>query len=530
MGLIDPGMLPDGIALDSADWVNTGGAASKNAALADASDTTMIVDTVAAGAYAGGSGSGPAIRFTFAAPAAIPALAQVRYVRPRFRWSAVCTDTINWSSYPIRYRLLVNGIYTATAYGYPLQVGSGIIWDYFGEIWELDPSDNLPFTSADLASAELELWDANTLWDTYAVDFKVIKVSLTYYYDEAPVATVTGPAEASSVTTTTRPVVTWTYTDPESDAQERYRVKIFTTAQYSIGGFDPETSPNTWDSGEVTSAATSVTCGVDLTNTVTYRAYVKVADVSSNGRYGVWDNNTFTINVTPPPVPTLTVTAQVANATGPRTKLDIVRVAGPPATTFLVIEYLDAGQTVWQPVRGASRISNVPDGTTFTIYDYEGTPDVQRSYRAKAILAAPSDIASAYTATQNVTLSFPDWWIKDVVGVDTSNYKPEFSGPVFTRSENEEQAKFLPLGRKNAVILRGVIRGEELVLPFVCTTLAQWQAFQTVRALQRPILLQRGYTSEQWYVSLGPTREITEAGYDPNYKQFSITATVVDKP
>jgi hypothetical protein len=196
---------------------------------------------------------------------------------------------------------------------------------------------------------------------------------------------ISAPAEGGSVTTTTKPTITWTYSDPEGDAQERYRIKIFTAAQYGIGGFDPETSPNTWDSGEVLSAAVTKDVPVDLAN-ATYRVYVKVADVGSSGRYSAWDFNGFTVNVTPPPAPTLVVTAQPTNADGPRTKLDLTRVAGPPATTYMVLEYSDNAGASWSIYPGGDHITNSPDGTTFTIYDYRPKSAVQRSYRAKSIL------------------------------------------------------------------------------------------------------------------------------------------------
>lgn len=239
-------------------------------------------------------------------------------------------------------------------------------------------------------------WNPSALWAYLKVGGSSVRIYEAYaevYYNVAAVATPSAPT--GSVTTTTRPDVVWSYTDAESDIQERYVIKVFSAAQYGAGGFDPETSTPTWTSGEVFSASTVVKIGMDLDNGVTYRAYVKVADTGSNGRYSAWANTQFLMAVTAPPAPTLVATAQPANATGPRTKLDITRTVSATPTTFMVIEYSDNGGVTWGglafnnseayivAMADAEKILNTPDGTTFTFYDYTAIPGVTRSYRAK---------------------------------------------------------------------------------------------------------------------------------------------------
>jgi hypothetical protein len=248
-----------------------------------------------------------------------------------------------------------------------------------------------PFTQADIDDLRLFTYIIGTSTRAY-----VYETYIDVLYNEAPVATVTAPTEGGSITTTTRPTITWTYSDPEGDAQERYRVKIFSAAQYGAGGFSPETSAPTWDSGEVFSSATSLALPVDLDNSTTYRAYVKVADVGSSGRYSNWDNNTFTISVTAPPAPSLTVTAQQSHATGPRTQLVLVRTSSATPTTYMVIEYSDDAGVTWNnfklvgtdllvPSVSAYPFVNSPDGTSFTLFDYTAVPNKARRYRAKAV-------------------------------------------------------------------------------------------------------------------------------------------------
>jgi hypothetical protein len=124
--------------------------------------------------------------------------------------------------------------------------------------------------------------------------YRIYELNADVLYNERPVAVVTGPTEGATIIST-QPTVTWTYADPEADAQERYRIRVFSAAEYGIGGFDPETSPATWDSGDVFSSALSAVVGTVLAQGTTYRAYVKVSDAGSSGRFSLWDSNTFTI-------------------------------------------------------------------------------------------------------------------------------------------------------------------------------------------------------------------------------------------
>lgn len=137
---------------------------------------------------------------------------------------------------------------------------------------------------------------------------RVYEASVAVAYNQAPVATVTGPS--GSIVDTNKPTVEWTYSDPEGDAQERVRIKVFSAAQYSAGGFDPETSTATWSSGAVLTAELSRDVSKALANGATYKAYAKVADVGSGGRYGPWDGGpAFTMATDPPATP------EIASAT-----------------------------------------------------------------------------------------------------------------------------------------------------------------------------------------------------------------------
>lgn len=349
-------LRPNGT-VSSTGWTIIGGSATHHAAHSDNSDATYSQKT-----------AGQELLRTNFDNISLPFNAQIRSVTFRIRMNGASpTDEIKIIQYDDfgANRVIVDGlahtnINTLTTLPYATS------------------ADGLPWDAQFVNAIELS-------YERKSGTIRVYEAYIDVLYNEEPVATVTAPTEGSSVTDTTRPTITWTYADPEADAQERYIVKIFSAAQYGDPGFNPSTSTPTWTSGEVLSTATSKVVPIDLVNGTTYRAYVRVADAGSNGRYSLWDNNTFTINVTPPPAPALVLTPQVANADGPRTKLDITRTSDVTPTTYMVIEYSDDAGAIWKILRGASKIVNSPDGTTFTFYDYEAIPGVARSYRAKAV-------------------------------------------------------------------------------------------------------------------------------------------------
>lgn len=141
-------------------------------------------------------------------------------------------------------------------------------------------------------------------------------MTFSYQVYDRPTLAVTGPTTGGTVTSTTRPTITWTFTG-DSLTQGGFRVRVFTAAQYGAGGFNPETSTATYDSGVQASTNLSLTLPTSLLNTTVYRAYVMAYQALPTSLYPHWtvDGTTlatlgatqytqFTINTAPPPVPT----------------------------------------------------------------------------------------------------------------------------------------------------------------------------------------------------------------------------------
>lgn len=217
-------------------------------------------------------------------------------------------------------------------------------------------------------------------------------------------------------TTTLRPTIVWAYSDGDGDTQTHYRVKLFSSAQYSAGGFDPETSTPTWDSGEATGEVGSVKVDPPVTNGTTYKAYVKVAHEgplgSADPYWSAWAASTaWTPSVTPCTTPT--VSAAYDEPAG-RVEVTVTGAAPPAATTqTLRVERSTDGETTWQPVRGwASAAFGSP--YTAAVHDYETPLGVDCAYRARVLgeTTGGDDVSSAWSTSTTVYPWVGAWQFK----------------------------------------------------------------------------------------------------------------------
>lgn len=464
---------PNGTTTLATGWSLTG-AATLHAATNDNSDASY-------GESAGATAGVCVVRF----PAyTLPALAIVKSLTPRYRFLHNVTPGLSnglggalpGETFPVDYIKGTTGFATYS--------GASRVSRPAGGAW----------TQADLNALTLSF--SSTKFSSW-INSKVAELYLDIVYNEAPVAAVTAPTGTSTLSSA--PPVTWTYTDPESDAQERYQVKIFSAAQYGIGGFDPETSPYTWWSGEVLSAALTAT-PTPIAN-ATYRAYVKVADVGSSGRYGAWAFSGFVVNVTAPPTPTLVATADTALS---RVKLEATVGTYATAPQKVIVERsVDAG-TNWVQVRGAFEIVTASLGT-FTVWDYEMPRGVVVSYRARVVSDLTGErVVSANSTTATATLAVAGWWLKD----------PQFPAlnmlievaPPFPLRRRIPQTTYEGLGSTTATVVTDGARGYAGTLTVWSKTAERWAKLDTLIDSARPLLLE-DVLGRAWYIQIGDASE-----------------------
>lgn len=423
----------------------------------------------------------------------IPALAQIRSMQMFVRGYAIATASPpgSWFVFP-----------RSIAWEYGVKLTNTSIATVAGPILTTDPSTGVAWTAAVLNAynfgGHAAAYTAHPApgggWHGRVHDVWVDVIT-----NEAPVATVSAPTGNQG---SSRPTVTWAYSDPESNAQERYRIKVFSAAQYGIGGFSAETSPYTWDSGEVFSAAVTAPVGADLVNGVTYKAYVKVADTGSGGRYGEWAAGpAFTIATTPPPVPTFTATAEPTLA---RVFLHAVAGTFAPAAQRIIIERsADAGAT-WAIIRGGNEIT--PVATIVDVYDYEVPRgvDIMR-YRARSVADVTGNrLVSANSAERIITLNSAGWWLKDPLAPGRN--MQIVVDPSFSFRRKEPQQVYEPLGRATSVVVTDGVKGIEGSLGVWVKTAARYAKLEALLSAGRTLWLEDSL-GRWWYVKVSAAAE-----------------------
>lgn len=348
--------------------------------------------------------------------------------------------------------------------------------------------------------ASFNAFEVNLGRESVGGNLRVAEVYVDVDYNERPVVAATAPT--GSVTTTTRPTVTWTYTDPEQDRQQAYQVRVFTAAQYGAAGFDPAVSKATCESGWLKGEDLSWTVDPDIVNG-SYRAYVQAEQVWGGvGQHvSVMSFAAWTQAVPGPGVPLLTATYEEPLN---RVRLDLDD--GPaPATETYDVQYSDDAGLNWSFVRAARQVV-APGGGAITLYDYAAPLNRVRQYRVQAFRTLGSvKVGSDFSVVASATPRSSRFWLKDPLAPTLNMVLPlgndEFAAP---RSEGV----FKPLvadGRAaRAVVVSGPVYGREgsweLLFPGQQGGTA-WAAFAAIRESGRVLLWQLP-TGDQYYVSL----------------------------
>lgn len=325
-----------------------------------------------------------------------------------------------------------------------------------------------------------------------------------------PTTTVTAPT--GSVTTTSRPEISWTYADTESEAQTYYRAAVFDDATYTSGAFDPETSAGEWDSGVITSEDTSTTVGALLVDG-TYRVYVKTAKTLNGSPFwSEWAFSGFTVSLTPPPTPTVAATYASGGV--------VVTVTGGAPTgfasqTFEVQRSVDGGVT-WAAVRDGDALT--PSGAYIaTVTDYEAPRGVTARYRARAVGVDGSDEVASDWST-DATVSVPNdgaWWLK-VIGASALNVSAARVTDGVSEEQGGQVAVFQPIGRARSVVVEGALGGRDGSYRIFTSSDAEFSAVYAAVTSQRTLLVQDPFgqqkyvrvTDRSWELTGTPARPI----------------------
>jgi hypothetical protein len=305
----------------------------------------------------------------------------------------------------------------------------------------------------------------------------------------SPTTTVTTTVDgvtaspSNTVTTTTRPTLSWSYTDAQSDSQAVWQVYLFTQT-YVTAHTGIDTNPAAFASGalaygtDTNPTTRGVVADIDLPN-ASYKYYVRSSD--SSGLWSAWASRQWTQNVTMPSTPTsLTATPDQTNFL---VTLSVNATTGGTSTAIR-FEYSDDGGTTWLAVRGGEAVNLQ---STTTIIDYDPPLGVTRTYRAYAFGSSPR-IASTLSTTATALINKKTFVLtctdNNTLGGEVNVVdKPAWTRPV-------KAGVFEGIGaRFPTVVSDGVPKARKISLKIDTNSRAEWDLVRQVIEANSTIVL-----------------------------------------
>lgn len=262
--------------------------------------------------------------------------------------------------------------------------------------------------------------------------------------NDLPVGNITAPTGV--VNDTSAPEVTWTYADTEGDVQQAYQIVVE----------DGDTSGPSFPSVDRLISTGWIT-GDDLSYQLpsfangTYTVWLQVRHNFGNNSYveSNWDNEVFTIDIVPPPNPT--VTSSYFSDDG-RIEIDASNNGGNPVT-----EEFDFQQLIndaWVDL-GIDVVADANQEATVTTYEFIPNKNTKFRVRARSYDDATGEPYSSAWVEHQTLVNIDDWWLKDL---DDPSHNMEISivGTTLNQKKPRDQGVFNPLGRESQVVVSDV--------------------------------------------------------------------------
>jgi hypothetical protein len=314
-----------------------------------------------------------------------------------------------------------------------------------------------------------------TLAYTNVAQFTLGTNSLTGGTSPAPVFSTTtagiNGTPAATTTTTHRPTLAWSYSDPLGLSQIAWQLYVYTST--FVAGHDMS-DPSVW-AASATVAATGtqpsqrgIVANTDLPNN-TYVLFVRSRNYG--GVWSAWSNYTWTQTVPPPAAPTgLTATADNTNF-----RVALSCSCNTTGVTNVTFQYSDDGGVTWNEVRGSEQL---PVATTMATKDYDVPLGVARRYRVFTYNLSPR-VVSLLSATVSATVTNQKY-------VLTNTSDATQGGEVFvqdppTWSKKSDAGVFTGVEAVYPVVVSdGVPKARKQDITVECDSKAAWLALQAI--------------------------------------------------
>lgn len=335
--------------------------------------------------------------------------------------------------------------------------------------------------------AVLSASDPTSFWQVWANGQQFEWTSST-----APTVVAGGDtgSPASTVTTTTRPTLAWSYSDAQSDSQAAWALYVFD--QGFVDGHDMS-DPAKWAADALVAlsgtdrARRGVVADYDFANG-SYRFYVRAQDTS--GRWSAWDNLGWTQNIAAPDTPSgLTATVNQADYS---VALSVSATTGGSAD-MIAFGYSDDGGATWGLVRGAEA---VPLAATTTATDYDIPFGVTRTYRAVAYNDSPR-VVSAVSNTITAGISARVYALTSTVNPSLGGKVQVVDAPTWTRTV--KAGVFEGVGAEFPVVVDdGAPKSRRATLGLQTDLKPEWDKVAAVVEAGGVLLLRNPF-GEAWY-------------------------------
>lgn len=368
---------------------------------------------------------------------------------------------------------------------------NGSTWGHASETWVTSTATSVTlsgtWTNGHTYSIAVATKDNNSTAGAYCS-------YITLVGNSRPTTTATAPT--GTITTTSFPTVTWTYSDSESNAQEAYQVYT------SLSADDPtaDSSLAIYSSGVVVSSGTSVVPTVAHGPSTTNKAWVRTRQTGN--LWSAWSSISFTMNLSVPNAPTISLSAQ-----SDRIRATVTKNASGTTTHVSLQRSYD--NSTWTAVRNQTLIAY--SGAT-TMDDFFMKSATTVYYRAIAYdNTTGAYIGSSASSSSSTTWSPTTAWLMHPT---TSSYNCQLA--VATNSvqeiESAQQGMFMAFGRSDKVLVDGDKQLTDISVQAIPASRSAGDTIKTLFDLQTTVLLQLPSTGiQRWvHVPAGWARQIID--------------------
>lgn len=363
---------------------------------------------------------------------------------------------------------------------------------------------------------------------------RISEVAAKITFQAVSTVTTTGPTGSVA---TTRPVVSWTYTSPDSVPQQSYQVVVATAAMV-LAGFRPFIDPPLQDSGEQLGEDLQWALTDDLPDGQ-YSAYVRAtAKWSGPGTFPTNTSSTTwtrAVNTggpigggtTLPPAaqpPDAVLSSAVFDPVNDRIALTMVPSTSSPVTAAYTVQVSRDNGVTWASPPSLTFIT-ANGMTPITVYDYLAPISATSKYRVLGYSQSGGQfVAAQHVSSELSVLTYGRTWrladpansLNNCVVIPINGKDGKHDEITFPRISATFQ-RIGGTGDKPPIVVNGPTQGEAGVLTLLFTgdQRANWPAFKQAMQSGHTLLLKKAHAEQKWVrLAAGPNTQDPKLTYD----------------